>query len=106
MMLQQKRIFLRKILKKNARHHVEACTQTFVVNSANHSKKIIFVVCKNMRNVLLSNVDIIIKIMNHRNYDKNMLFIMRQSKKNKKKIKFFNEKHNERIKCDNSQKKM
>ena len=60
-----KQIILKKTLMKNARHRVKVCAQILVVNNANHSKKIIFVVCKNMKNVLLSIVNIMIKIIIH-----------------------------------------
>ena len=103
-MLQQKT--LKKTLIKNARRYVEVCARIFIVNNVKDSKKIIFVVCKNMKNKLLSIIDITIKVTIFRNYEKNTSFILRQSKKNKEKNKFLNKKYNEKIKCVNSYKRM
>ena len=88
---------MKKTLIKNIRHYIEICARTFIINNVNYSKKIIFVVCKNMKNILLSIVEITKKI-HFLCYDK--------TKKSIKKINFFNkkhnEKHNEKIKHYNS----
>ena len=62
--------------------------------------------CKNTRNMLSNIVDIIIKVRIHRRYEKNTPFMRRQRKKINKKNKFLNEEHNEKIKCNNSRKRM
>ena len=95
-----KQIIMKKILMKNARHRVEICARILVINNANYLKKIIFVVCKNMKNMLLNIIDIMIKITIHQSYEQSMSFILQQKKINKK--KFLNEKHNKRIKHHNS----
>ena len=71
------REILKKTLMRNANHHVEICVRIFIVNNANHLKKVIFVVYKNMKNVLLSIVDITIKITTRQRYEKNIFFTIR-----------------------------
>ena len=58
-----KQRILKKTLIKNAQHRVEICARIFIINNANHLKKIIFIVRKDMRNMLLNIVDIMIKII-------------------------------------------
>ena len=42
----------KKTLMKNARHHVEVCAQKIIVDNVNHLRKVIFILCKSMKNVL------------------------------------------------------
>ena len=85
-MLNQK--ILRKTLIENARHHVKIYARVSIVNNANHSKETIFVVCKNTKNMLLSIVDITIKVMIRQSYEEDTSFMQRKNKRNNKKIFF------------------
>ena len=62
---------------RNAKHHVKICVRTFIVNDANYSKRVIFVVCKNMRNILLNIVNITIKVATRRRYKRSISFMIR-----------------------------
>ena len=60
-----------------------------------------------MKNILLSIVDIAIKVATRRNYEENTSFMLWQNKKiNKKKNKPLNKRHNKRTKHYNSRERM
>ena len=96
----------KKTKKENARHPVEACVRTLIINNANQLRKVIFIACKSMKNALLIIVDIMIEVTIHQDCEEKKSFISSNQMKNKKKIKFLNKGHNERVERNSLYKRM